>query len=209
MVDRLTTFSRLPRSVSVAIATLVTYIRSNPLLTPMATATFGGGCFWCTEAAMKELAGVQSVTSGYAGGHAANPTYEQVCSGETGHAEVVQVEYDPDTISYDELLEVFFATHDPTQLNRQGPDVGSQYRSIVLYHDDIQRETADAYLEALDESYDDEVVTELTALATFYPAEEYHQDYFEKNPDNAYCQMHAAPKVEKVRERFESKLKSA
>jgi peptide-methionine (S)-S-oxide reductase len=173
-----------------------------------ALATFGGGCFWCTEAAMKELEGVHEVTSGYAGGHVEDPTYKEVCAGSTGHAEVVQVEYDPDRIGYDDLLEVFFATHDPTQLNRQGPDVGTQYRSIVLYHDDDQREQAAAYIEALDAEYDDEVVTELTALETFYPAEEYHQDYFEKNPNNAYCQMHARPKVEKVRERFERLLKA-
>ena len=115
------------------------------------TATFGGGCFWCIEAALEELSGVASVTSGYAGGHAEDPTYRQVCSGNTGHAEVVQVEYDPTVVAYDDLLEAFFTIHDPTQLNRQGPDVGSQYRSIVLYHDDTQREQAAAYIEALDE----------------------------------------------------------
>ncbi|QGN07136.1 peptide-methionine (S)-S-oxide reductase [Halorhabdus sp. CBA1104] len=175
----------------------------------MATATFGGGCFWCTEAAMKELDGIESVTSGYAGGHVENPTYREVCSGDTGHAEVVQVEYDSAVISYDELLEVFFATHDPTQLNRQGPDVGTQYRSIVLYHDDDQRELAAAYIEALDAEYDEEVVTELTELDEFYRAEEKHQDYFEKNPTDAYCQMHAAPKVEKVRERFQALVADA
>jgi len=175
----------------------------------MTTATFGGGCFWCTEAAMKELDGVESVTSGYAGGHVEDPTYEQVCSGNTGHAEVVQVEFDADAIAYDELLAVFFATHDPTQLNRQGPDVGTQYRSIVLYHDDEQREQVEAYVAALDEEYDDDVVTELAPLETFYEAEQYHQDYFEKNPNDAYCQMHAAPKVEKVREKFQSKLEQA
>ncbi|RLM89251.1 peptide-methionine (S)-S-oxide reductase [Halobellus sp. Atlit-38R] len=171
-----------------------------------ATATFGGGCFWCTEAAMQELDGVESVTSGYAGGNTENPTYREVCSGSTGHAEVVQIEYDPDVIGYDDLLEVFFATHDPTQLNRQGPDVGSQYRSIVLYHDDEQRRQAEAYVEALDEEYDDDVVTEIESLERFWPAEEYHQDYFEKNPNDAYCRMHAQPKVEKVRERFASKV---
>jgi len=170
-------------------------------------ATLAGGCFWCTEAAVKELAGVESVTSGYAGGHTENPTYKKVCSGATGHAEVVQVEYDPDVIGYDELLEVFFATHDPTQLNRQGPDVGTQYRSIVLYHDEEQRGRAEAYTEALDEAYDDEVVTELERLGRFWPAEEYHQDYFDKNPNDAYCRMHARPKVEKVRETFEEKVK--
>jgi len=155
---------------------------------------------------MKELAGVGAVTSGYAGGHVESPTYRAVCSGDTGHAEVVQVEYDPDAIAYDELLEVFFATHDPTQLNRQGPDVGTQYRSIVLYHDDDQRRVAEAYVEALDEEYDDDVVTEVVPLETFYAAEEYHQDYFEKNPTDAYCRMHARPKVEKVREEFADRL---
>ncbi|WP_372909546.1 peptide-methionine (S)-S-oxide reductase MsrA [Salinigranum sp.] len=172
-------------------------------------ATFGGGCFWCVEAALKELGGVREVTSGYAGGDTENPTYEAVCSGKTGHAEVVQVAYDPDVISYEELLEVFFAVHDPTQLNRQGPDVGSQYRSIVLYHDDEQRRLAEAYIEALDEEYDDSVVTELEPLETFYEAEAYHQDYFEKNPNDAYCNFHARPKVEKVREKFAAKVKQA
>ena len=172
-------------------------------------ATFGGGCFWCVEAAFKELDGVAAAVSGYAGGHTDDPSYRAVCSGNTGHAEVVQVEYDPEIIGYDELLEVFFAVHDPTQLNRQGPDVGTQYRSIVLYHDDEQREQAEAYIEALDEEYDDDVVTELDRLETFYRAEEKHQDYFEKNPNDAYCQMHAQPKIEKVRETFESKLQQA
>jgi peptide-methionine (S)-S-oxide reductase len=170
------------------------------------TATFGGGCFWCTEAAMKELDGVSSVTSGYAGGSTENPTYEAVCSGSTGHAEVVQVEYSPNEISYDELLEVFFVTHDPTQRNRQGPDVGTQYRSIILSHGENQHEQAAAYIEALDEEYTDEVETELESLGRFWNAEEHHQDYFEKNPTDAYCRMHAQPKVEKVRERFDSKL---
>jgi peptide-methionine (S)-S-oxide reductase len=171
-----------------------------------AQATFGGGCFWCTEAAMKELDGVQAVTSGYAGGHTDNPSYREVCTGNTGHAEVVQVAFDPEIITYSDLLEVFFATHDPTQLNRQGPDVGTQYRSIVLYHDEDQREQAAAYIDALDEEYDDDVVTELAELETFYRAEEKHQDYFEKNPNDAYCQMHARPKVEKVREKFQSRV---
>jgi peptide-methionine (S)-S-oxide reductase len=166
------------------------------------TATFGGGCFWCTEAAMKVLDGVHAVTSGYAGGETDDPTYREVCAGSTGHAEVVQVEYDPETIGYDDLLEVFFATHDPTQLNRQGPDVGTQYRSIVLYHDEEQHRQVEAYVEALGSAYDDEVVTEIEPLERFWAAEEYHQDYFEKNPSDAYCRMHAQPKVEKVREKF-------
>jgi peptide-methionine (S)-S-oxide reductase len=174
------------------------------------TATFGGGCFWCIEAAFEELDGVREVTSGYAGGHVEDPTYRQVCSGDTGHAEVVQLEYDPDAITYEELLEVFFTVHDPTQLNRQGPDVGSQYRSVVMYHDDEQRRLADSYTEALDEEggYDDDVVTELAPLEEFYRAEAKHQDYFEKNPADAYCRMHAQPKVQKVREKFREKVEA-
>jgi peptide-methionine (S)-S-oxide reductase len=172
------------------------------------TATFGGGCFWCVEAAFEELAGVESVTSGYAGGHVENPTYEAVCREETGHAEVVRVEYDPEAVGYDDLLEVFFTVHDPTQLNRQGPDVGTQYRSIVCYETDDQRRQAEAYIEALDEEYDDDVVTELEPLETFYRAEEHHQNYFEKNPSDAYCRMHARPKVEKVREKFREKVEA-
>ena len=179
-------------------------------MTNTETATVGGGCFWCVEAAFKELDGVEHVTSGYAGGHADDPTYREVCTGNTGHAEVVQVEYDPDALSYEDILEIFFTVHDPTQLNRQGPDVGSQYRSIVLYHDDEQRRLAEEYIAALDEEggYDDEVVTEVEPLETFYRAEEKHQDYFEKNPADAYCTMHAQPKVEKVRERFREKVKA-
>ena len=155
---------------------------------------------------MELLDGVESVTSGYAGGETDDPSYREVCSGRTGHAEVVQVAYDPDVVGYDDLLAVFFATHDPTQLNRQGPDVGSQYRSIVLYHDETQREQAEAYVEALDPEYDDDVVTEIEPLDRFWRAEEKHQNYFEKNPRDAYCRMHAQPKVEKVRERFAEKV---
>ncbi|MFC7165133.1 peptide-methionine (S)-S-oxide reductase MsrA [Halospeciosus flavus] len=171
-------------------------------------ATFGGGCFWCVEAAFETVEGVVDVTSGYAGGRVEEPTYEAVCTGETGHAEVVQLTYDPDVITYEDLLEVFFTIHDPTQLNRQGPDVGEQYRSAIFYHDDEQREKAEAYVETLEEEdvYDDEIVTEIEPLETFYEAEEYHQNYFEKNPEDAYCQMHAAPKVKKVREKFEAKV---
>ena len=167
-------------------------------------ATLGGGCFWCTEAAFKELDGVESVTSGYAGGHVENPSYRAVCQGTTGHAEVVQIEYDPGEVGYVDLLEVFFTIHDPTTKDRQGPDVGSQYRSIVLYHDEKQRELVEEFVYELDQSdaYDDEIVTEIERLETFYEAEAKHQDYFEKNPQDAYCRMHAAPKVEKVRKQF-------
>ena len=171
-------------------------------------ATLGGGCFWCIEAALQELDGVETVTAGYAGGHVEDPTYEAVCSGETGHAEVVQVSFDPSVISYDELLEVFFTIHDPTQHNRQGPDVGSQYRSAVFYHDEAQREAAEAAVEALEvaDAYDDPIVTEIEPIDEFYPAEEYHQDYFAKNPSQAYCRLHVVPKVEKVRSAFADRL---
>ncbi|QAU12483.1 peptide-methionine (S)-S-oxide reductase [Halorubrum sp. BOL3-1] len=177
-------------------------------MTDTETATVGGGCFWCVEAAFKELDGVESVTSGYAGGHADDPSYREVCSGNTGHAEVVQVEYDPQALSYEDILEIFFTVHDPTQLDRQGPDIGSQYRSVVLTHDDEQRRLAEEYVAALDEEggYDDAVVTEVERLETFYRAGEKHQNYFERNPADAYCTMHAQPKVDKVRERFREKV---
>lgn len=167
-------------------------------------ATLGGGCFWCTEAAFQEIEGVESVTSGYAGGEVEDPTYEAVCRGTTGHAEVVQVAFDPETVSYADLLEVFFRIHDPTTENREGPDVGSQYRSIVCTHDDDQRAIADRVIERLEASdaYEDPIVTEVEPLDTFYPAAERHQDYFIKHPNDAYCQMHAAPKVETVRAIF-------
>ena len=165
-------------------------------------ATVGGGCFWCVEAAFKEADGVISVTSGYAGGKPADPTYREVCSGQTGHAEVVRIEFDADKLSYSELLELFFSIHDPTQHNRQGPDVGSQYRSIVLAESATQTEVAQEYIETLQTEYDEAIVTEIEPLTEFYPAEAHHQDYFEKNPTDAYCQAHAQPKIEKVRERY-------
>lgn len=174
-----------------------------------ARATLGGGCFWCIEAALKELSGVESVTSGYAGGQTEDPTYRDVCSGKTGHAEVVQVTYDPETISYAKLLEVFFAVHNPTTKDRQGPDVGSQYRSIILYHDDRQRQVAEAFIEELAAAYEDPIVTELEPLETFYEAEPHHQDYFKKNPSEAYCRVNVAPKVEKVREKFSENATSS
>jgi len=172
----------------------------------MERATFGGGCFWCIEAAFEELEGVESVTSGYAGGHTEDPGYREVCSGKTGHAEVVQIEYDPDQIAYEDLLEVFFTIHDPTTKDRQGPDVGSQYRSAIYAHSDAQLETAEAFAAELEqEGVYEGIVTEIEPLDTFYEAEEYHQNYFEKNPTDAYCRMHAAPKVEKVRKKFVEK----
>ncbi|MFB6194820.1 MAG: peptide-methionine (S)-S-oxide reductase MsrA [Haloplanus sp.] len=173
-----------------------------------ATATLAGGCFWCLEAPFEELAGVHAVTSGYCGGHVEDPTYEEVCSETTGHAEAVQVEYDPAVVSYEALLEVFFALHDPTTEDRQGPDVGSQYRSAVFYHDDDQRATAEAVIDALADAYDDPIVTDVEPLDTFYPAEDYHQNYYENNPERAYCRAQIRPKVRKVRERFAERVAS-
>ncbi|WP_254538859.1 peptide-methionine (S)-S-oxide reductase MsrA [Halomarina litorea] len=172
-------------------------------------ATFAGGCFWCTEAAFEELEGVSDVTSGYCGGHVEDPTYEAVCRGETGHAEAIQFRYDPDVIGYEELLAVFFTVHDPTQLNRQGPDVGTQYRSAIFYHDEDQRELAESFIEELEaeDTYGDPIVTEVNELETFYEAEEYHQNYYEKNPGDAYCQFNADPKIRKVKEKFADKVK--
>jgi peptide-methionine (S)-S-oxide reductase len=171
-------------------------------------ATFAGGCFWCIEAAFEEVEGVEDAVSGYAGGHVEDPTYEQVCSGDTGHAEVVQVTYDPEAVSYHDLLSVFFKIHDPTTADRQGPDVGSQYRPAIFYHDDAQREAAEAFIDELEAegAFDDPIVTAVEPLDEFYEAEAYHQDYFEKNPNDRYCRMYAAPKVEKVRESFEGRV---
>ena len=172
-------------------------------------ATLAGGCFWCLEAVYNEMRGVESVVSGYAGGHDPDPTYEKVCSETTGHAEVVQIAFDPDMVSFRELLEVFFTIHDPTTLNRQGNDVGTQYRSAVYYHDEEQRLIADEVIEEMTvaEVWDDPIVTEVTALDTFYEAEEYHQQYFEKNPYQPYCFVVVRPKVSKFRKKFVSKLK--
>ncbi|MFB6153565.1 MAG: peptide-methionine (S)-S-oxide reductase MsrA [Halodesulfurarchaeum sp.] len=168
------------------------------------TATFAGGCFWCVEAAYKALDGVESATSGYCGGDVPDPSYEEVCTGETGHAEAVQITYDPDVLGYEDLLAVFFTIHDPTTLNRQGPDVGTQYRSAIFTHDQRQAELAEAFIERLEAegAYDDPIVTEIQPLETFYEAEAYHQDYYEKNPGDGYCSMYAEPKVQKVRREF-------
>lgn len=175
----------------------------------LAVATLGGGCFWCLEAVYKELQGVERVVSGYAGGDVPDPTYKQVCTGTTGHAEVVQVTYDRDVISYRELLEVFFTIHDPTTLNRQGADVGPQYRSIILYHDEEQERAAYDIIEELEEenAFADPIVTEVRALDNFYRAEDYHQDYYEKNPNQGYCQVVIAPKLAKFRHTFAEKRK--
>ncbi len=177
----------------------------------MKKATFGSGCFWCTEAVFQKLEGVESVISGYAGGKIKNPTYREICSGLTGHAEVVQVMYDETKISYQELLEVFWKTHDPTTLNRQGNDVGTQYRSVIFYHDQQQKELAETYKQHLDESgiFQDPIVTEISPYTDFYSAEDYHQDYFNNNQSQPYCAFVIKPKVEKVEQLFKEKLKKS
>lgn len=176
----------------------------------MKEATLGAGCFWCIEACYKELKGIISVTSGYAGGHVLNPTYKQVCEGTTGHAEVARIVYDENQISFTELLKVFWFIHDPTQLNRQGNDVGTQYRSVIFYHDDDQKKCATEYKDKLtqEQVWDRPIVTEISELPVFYPAEEYHQDYLELNPGNAYCQSIVRPKVDKFKKVFEAQLKA-
>lgn len=167
-------------------------------------ATLAGGCFWCLEAVYDEVRGVEHVVSGYMGGEKPNPTYQEVCTGTTGHAEVVQIEYDPSVITYRDLLEIFFTIHDPTTLNRQGADVGTQYRSAIFYHDDEQREEAEAIIDELerDGAYSKSIVTEVTAAETFYAAEEYHQDYYANNPYQGYCMAVIAPKLSKFRKKF-------
>jgi peptide-methionine (S)-S-oxide reductase len=172
-------------------------------------ATLGGGCFWCLEAVYKDLKGVESVVSGYAGGEVANPTYEQVCGGRTGHAEVVQIAFDPEVVTYRDLLDVFFTIHDPTTKDRQGADVGPQYRSIILYHDSAQRAEAEAVIAELESKgvWRAPIVTEIVPLEQFYPAEEYHHDYFERNPRQRYCQIVIAPKIAKFRKEHLARLK--
>lgn len=172
------------------------------------TATLGGGCFWCLEAVFDRLEGVQSVTSGYAGGHVEDPSYREVCGGRTGHAEVVRVEYDPEIVGFRTLLEVFFATHDPTTPDRQGADVGPQYRSIILYESDDQRETAEAVMAEMGHVFDDPVVTELEPLETFYEAEPEHHDYYRRNPRQGYCRVVIDPKVARLRASFADRLKA-
>jgi peptide-methionine (S)-S-oxide reductase len=187
-------------------------IMNNDPSTPVKTetATFANGCFWCTEAIFEELDGVISATSGYSGGHTENPIYKQVCSGETGHAESLQIVYDPSKISFDELLGVFWKTHDPTTLNRQGADVGTQYRSAIFYHNEEQKQKAEKYKAELDKSgaFDRPIVTEIAPFTKFYAAEDYHQQYFENNENsNPYCRIVIQPKLEKFRKVFKDKLK--
>ncbi|MBP87814.1 MAG: peptide-methionine (S)-S-oxide reductase [Planctomycetaceae bacterium] len=175
----------------------------------LATATFGAGCFWCVEAVFLELDGIESVESGYMGGETENPTYAQVCSGRTGHAEICQIKYDPAKLTFDELLAVFWQTHDPTTLNRQGNDTGTQYRSAVFYHTEKQRELADKYKQELDASgaWPNPIVTEVAAASKYYKAEDYHQNYFGLNPNDPYCQIMIPAKLEKLRKVFKDKLK--
>lgn len=173
------------------------------------TTTLGGGCFWCVEAPLERIEGVESVVSGYTGGGVEDPTYEQVCSGSTGHAEVVRVEFDPDIVTLVELLEVFFAVHDPTTRDRQGPDVGSQYRSAVFYETADQQETVERVIEDLEGEAYDGIVTEVAPLERFYRAEEYHQDYYAKNPNQPYCSAQIPPKLKKVETRFPELLADA
>ena len=172
-------------------------------------ATFGTGCFWCTEACFKELNGVIEVLPGYAGGKIQNPSYEQICTGQTGHAEVIRIVYDEKIISFDELLRVFWYVHDPTQLNRQGNDIGTQYRSVIFYHTDEQKELSLVYKSKLDDNkvWNAKIVTEISAINNFSFAESYHQDYFNKNPQNMYCQSVVRPKVEKFKSVFSAHLK--
>lgn len=183
---------------------------ASPTSATTDTATLANGCFWCTEAIFEQLEGVKSAVSGYTGGKVANPTYKEVCTGETGHAEALQIVYDPQKISFDELLEVFWETHDPTTLNRQGNDVGTQYRSGVFYHNEEQKQKAEKYKAALDKSgaFDNPIVTEITPFTTFYPAEDYHQQYFDNNENaNPYCRIVIRPKVDKFKKVFADKLK--
>jgi len=183
--------------------------KNDPTEKPFKVATFGGGCFWCTEAVFLKLKGVEKVVSGYTGGKIKNPTYAQVSGGFTGHAEVIQIEYDPAEITFEQLLDVFFHTHDPTTKNRQGADVGTQYRSSIFFHDEEQKEATKKVIAELDKSgdFDDPIVTTLEEMKIFYPAEDYHQDYFAQNPGNPYCQAVVGPKVSKFMKRYKDMAK--
>lgn len=183
---------------------------TNPIQTEgLELATFGTGCFWCTEAVFQNVEGVEKVESGYSGGKVKNPTYKEVCSGLTGHAEVIQLTYDPKKVTYDELLEIFWKTHDPTTLNRQGNDEGPQYRSVIFYHNDEQKRLAESYKAKLiqEQIYDRPIVTEITAFSVFYKAEDYHQNYYNLNGNAPYCSYVIQPKVEKFKKVFKDKLK--
>ncbi len=189
---------------------LLLLIFSNEIMgKELEKATLGGGCFWCTEAVYLELKGVVDVKPGYSGGHVKNPSYREVCNETTGHAEVVQITFDPEVVSFSEILEVFFVTHDPTTLNQQGNDVGTQYRSAIFYHSEAQKQTAKKVIELLaqEKAYKKQIVTEVTEFKAFYPAEDYHINYFARNKNQPYCQYVVAPKVEKFRKVFKDKMK--
>jgi peptide-methionine (S)-S-oxide reductase len=175
----------------------------------MEIATFAGGCFWCTEAVFLDIKGVEKVVSGYIGGVTKNPTYKEICTGTTGHAEAIQITFDPTQVAYEDLLEIFFATHDPTTLNRQGADVGTQYRSEIFYHSLAQKDKAENYIALIEKEklYEKKVVTKVSTATIFYPAEDYHQNYYNQNAEQGYCQMVIAPKLEKLRKYYKTKLK--
>jgi len=202
------------RFVNIIITIIITVfinhdINSQNTGKKMELATFGSGCFWCTEAIFEKVKGVESVVSGYSGGKVKNPTYREVCTGNTGHAEVVQLIYNPEIIAYKELLEIFWKMHDPTTLNRQGADVGTQYRSVIFYHTDEQKKTAETYKKKLDEAniFKKPIVTEITPFASFYKADDYHQEYYENNKFQPYCSFVITPKMEKFKKVFKDKLK--
>ncbi|MCK6617892.1 MAG: peptide-methionine (S)-S-oxide reductase MsrA [Cyclobacteriaceae bacterium] len=199
--------------ISISLLSVASFSQENPTKITMnqslSLATFGSGCFWCTEAIFQRVNGVEKVESGYSGGKVKNPTYKEVCSGVTGHAEVVQITYDPKIISFDELLEIFWQTHDPTTLNRQGADVGTQYRSVIFYHTQEQKLLAEQYKKKLDESgaFERPIVTEISPFTGFYKAEDYHQNYYNLNGSAPYCSYVIQPKVDKFKKVFASKLK--
>ncbi len=200
---------REPSSAGETLAKQPDQERNMTTSSELSIATFGNGCFWCTEAVFQRLKGVNKVVSGYTGGSVANPTYKQVCGGMTGHAEAIQVKYDPNTVSYEELLEVFWKTHDPTTLNRQGADEGTQYRSVVFYHNQRQKELAEHYKKKLDGSgvFDAPIVTEISPASEFFAAEEEHQDFYNRQPSHGYCSFIIRPKIEKLEQVFADKLK--
>ena len=201
--------SLLMLSCFASMVLLAQTIKTKNMNEELQLATLGSGCFWCTEAFFLKLNGVESVVSGYSGGKVKNPTYREVCTGLTGHAEVIQVKFNPKQISYEEILEVFWNTHDPTTLNKQGADEGTQYRSAVFYHTEDQKKIAEQYKSQLDKSgtYKNRIVTEITPFTIFYPAEDYHQNYYALNPNQGYCQYVIRPKVEKFNKQYASKLK--
>lgn len=184
-----------------------TTIASTPTSDRTEVATLGGGCFWCVEAVLQDLTGVLSLESGYSGGHTTNPGYREICTGQTGHAEVVRITFNPAVITYRELLDIFFTTHDPTTLNQQGNDIGTQYRSVIFYHTPEQQEIAEAAKKAAGEIWDHPIVTEISPAPEFYKAETYHQNYYKENPYQPYCSIVIAPKVRKMRELYRDKLK--